>query len=119
MNPNAHVAATIARASTSQVSADAVMEPDAKTELDSHANMVVVGSYAYILNFSGRIAQVIPFTPEYKSLKEVPIVDAAVVYDCPITYKSFILVFHNVLSVPLMEHKLVPPFILRGKTRSK
>ena len=75
--------------------------------------MVVVGRHAYILKLSGRTAQVIPFTPEYDSLKEVPIIDAAVVYDCPITYKSFILVFHNALSVPSMEHSLVPPFILR------
>ena len=113
MNPNDHVAAAIARASTSQVSADSVMKPNGRTELEYHANMVVVGIHAYILNSSGRIAQVSPFTPEYKSLKEVPIIDAAVAYDFPITDKSFILVFHNALGVPSMEHNLVPPFILR------
>ena len=111
--PNAHVAATIARASTSQVSDDAVMEPNGRTELDSHENMVVVGRHAYILKSSGRTAQVCPFTPEYESLKEVKIIGAAVVYDFPITEKSFILVFHNALSVPPMEQNLVPPFILR------
>ena len=99
MIPNAHVAATIARASTSQVSDDAVMEPNGRTELDSHTNMVVVERHAYILNSSGRIAQVSPFSPEYQSLKEVPVIDAAVAYDFPITDKSLILVFHNALSV--------------------
>ena len=63
VNLNDHVAAVISRASTSQVSADAVMEPNAKTELDSHSNMLVVWSHAYILNLSGRTAQVSPFTP--------------------------------------------------------
>ena len=75
--------------------------------------MVVVGRHAYILSSSGRTAQVSPFTPEYKSLKEVPIIDASVAYDCPIVDKSFILVFHNALIVPSIEHNLVPPFILR------
>ena len=88
------------------------MEPNEKTEPESHANMVVVVRHAYIMNLSDRTAQVSPFTPEYKSLKEVPIIDAAVAYDCPITDKSFILVFHNALSVPSMEHNLLPPFIL-------
>ena len=113
MNPNAHVAAEIMRASTSQVSADAVMEPNAKTELDYHANMLVLGRHDYILNSSGRTSQVIPFTPEYESLQEVPIVDATVAYDYPITNKYFILVFHNDLSVLSMEHNLVPPLIWR------
>ena len=57
MKPNDHVVSEIARASTSQVSADAVMEPNGKKELDSHANMVVIGRHAYILNLSGITAQ--------------------------------------------------------------
>ena len=57
--------------------------------------MVVVRRHAYIINLSGRTAQVSLFTPEYDSLKEVPIIDAEVAYDFPITDKSFILVFHN------------------------
>ena len=113
VKPNANVAAAIARASTSQVSADAVMEPNGRIELDPHANMVVLGRHAYIMNLSGRIAQVSPFTPEYESLKEVSIIDAAVVYDFQITDKSFIQVFHDALSVPSMEHNIVPHFILR------
>ena len=75
--------------------------------------MVVVGRHAYILNNSSRTAQVSPFTPEYEELTEVPIVDAAVAYDCPYTSKSYILVFHNALSVPSMDHNLIPPFIMR------
>ena len=80
--------------------ADAVMEPNEKTELNSHANMIVVGRHAYIMNSSGRTSQVSTFTTEYESLKKVSIVDDAVAYDFPITDKSFILVFHNALSVP-------------------
>ena len=107
---NAHIAEIVARASTSDVTA---VDSNSNTELDSHANMVVLGRHAFILNLSGKTAQVSPFTPEYDSMKEVPIVDAAVAYDCPITLKSYVLVFHNALSVSSMDHNLVPPFILR------
>ena len=69
VNPNDHVAAAIARSSTSQLSANAVMETNGRTELDSHANMVALGRHAYIMNSSGRTAQFSPFTPEYESLK--------------------------------------------------
>jgi hypothetical protein len=34
-----------------------------RTELDSHANMPVVGRHAYIILDTGRVADVSPFTP--------------------------------------------------------
>ena len=50
-----------------------------RTDLDSHANMVVVGKHPAITNDAGR--KVSPFTPDYESLSKVLIVDAAVAYD--------------------------------------
>jgi hypothetical protein len=75
--------------------------------------MVVMGRHSYILSQSGRTAEVSPFSPSYEALSAVPIVDAAVVYDCPYSGKTYILVCQNALSVPEMEHNLVPPFIMR------
>ena len=46
-------------------------------------------------------------------LESVPIVDAAVAYDCPYTMQTFILTMHNALYFPSMAHNLVPPFIMR------
>ena len=57
------------------------------TELDSHANMVVVGKHCHILAKTGRQVDVNPFTPTYKALK-APIVDTAIQYDCPYDRKS-------------------------------
>ena len=74
--------------------------------------MAVVWRHACIINASGRTAQSSPFTPEYEALKEVPIVDTVVACDCPYTDKSYILVFHNALSVPSMDDNLDPHFIL-------
>ena len=83
-----------------------------RTELDSHANMPVVGHHAYIISDMGRIADVNPFTPDYHSM-QVPIVDATVQYDCPYDGQSYILVIRNALHVPSMRNNLLPPFILR------
>ena len=77
MRLNNHVAEIVARASTSDVTS---VDSNSNTELDSHANMVVLGKHAFILNSSGKTAQVSPFTPEYDNMKEVPIVDAVVAW---------------------------------------
>ena len=84
-----------------------------RTELDSHANMVVVGQNAFIINNTGKTAEVSPFTSSYDALKNVPIVDAIIAFDCPITNKAYLLVCHNALYVSSMIHNLIPPFIMR------
>ena len=55
-----------------------------RTELDSHANMPVVGRYAYIIAEVGKSVEVSPFSPEYEPIN-VPMVDAAIQYDDPYT----------------------------------
>ena len=83
-----------------------------RTELDSHANMPVVGRNSYVISDTGRIAEVNPFTPDYNSM-QVHIVDAAIQYDCPYSGVSYVLVIRNALHVPSMRNNLLPPFILR------
>eukprot|EP00957_Ditylum_brightwellii_P100170 7634033-Ditylum_brightwellii.AAC.1 len=43
----------------------------------------------------------------------VPIVHAALKYECPYTGKATILVVRNTLHVPNMEYNLIPPFMMR------
>ena len=45
-----------------------------RTELDSHANMPVIGRNAYILSKIGETVDVPPFTPDYKPIS-VELVD--------------------------------------------
>ena len=94
------------------VDEDEASANETRTELDSHANMAVIGRNAYILNDIGRTAQVSPFTPDYEALTEVKIVDAAIIYDCPVLNTSHILTVRNALCVPAMEHNLIPHFIM-------
>ena len=84
-----------------------------RTELDSHANMVVVGRHCLVIEWSGRTAIVSPFTPDYDAMMEVPIMDAAILYECPFSGKDYILLVRNALHVPTMETNLIPPFVMR------
>ncbi len=46
-------------------SAENGMEEDSRTELDSHANMPVLGSNDYVISHTGRIVHVNQFTLDY------------------------------------------------------
>jgi hypothetical protein len=98
-----------------QVASVAIDDQDyeSKTELDSHANMVVVGMHSHILAYTGQTVSVNPFTPDYDALPDVPIVDAAIMYDCPYPLRSVVMIVQNALYVPSMELNLIPPFIMR------
>lgn len=89
-------------------------EPDSRTELDSHANVVVLGRHCLVFDkVEGKHCDVQPFDPSIGKAKSVPIVDGAVAYDCPYTHRSYILIARNALYIPTMPNNLVPPFILR------
>ena len=75
--------------------------------------MVVVGKHCYILRWTGQNANVSPFTPDYKALQQVPIVDAAILYEDQVSGKEYLLVMRNALHVKAMNNNLIPPFILR------
>ena len=88
------------------------IKEESRTELDSHANMPVVGKHAYIIAESSKMVDVSLFTPDYKPLT-VPLVDAMIKYNNPYNGKSCILVLRNALYVPSMNNNLIPPFMLR------
>jgi len=85
---------------------------ESRMELDSHANMPVVGHNAYVLSDTGRRTFVGAYHPELET-KQLKIVDAAVLYQDAYTGVEYILVVRNALHVPSMGHNLIPPFILR------
>ena len=55
------------------------------TELDSHANMVVIGAQGTIIQQTGRYADVNAFSSDVGTMSRVTIVDVAVAYDCPLS----------------------------------
>ena len=110
---NSHIIGIISAVWTTISDAGVEEEEATTSQLDSHANMIVVGSQATILGDSGQSADVKPFSKDCSKLESVPIVDAALAYDCPFSGKTFILTVRNALHVKSMHHNLIPPFILR------
>ena len=69
---------------------DGTTKEMSRTELDTHVNMPVVGLECYVISDTGKTAKVFPYRPDYES-KEIPIVHAAVQYDCPYTGTAYVL----------------------------
>ena len=83
------------------------------TELDSHANMFVIGAQGTIIQNTGRYVDVNAFSLDVGTMSRVPIVDAAVAYDCPFSGRTILMVERNAIYVERMDHNLVPLFIMR------
>ena len=75
--------------------------------------MPVVGRNALIICDTGKKADVNAFTPSLDALRQVRIVDAAVLYEHPYTYREYILILKDALLVLAMKNNLIPTFITR------
>lgn len=85
-----------------------------QSNLDFHdTNMIVVGKHCFIISHSEKCIDVNAFADAVGGLSQVPIVDAAINYDCPYTHKLWLIIVRNVLNVGSMNRDLIPPFILR------
>ena len=73
----------------------------------------VVGYNAYVWRLTGRHVDVSPFTSTLGKLQRVPVVDAMVHYECPVSLKEYILIIFNALYIPTMQNNLIPPFAIR------
>jgi hypothetical protein len=85
---------------------------ESRTDLDSHANMPVVGSGVLVVVEHNRTCEVSPYSPDYEPMK-VLLVDAALRYDCPFGGRVYILLIQNALYVLSMDYNLLPPFVMR------
>ena len=56
--------------------------------------------------------EVNPFTPQYKAMT-AKLVDSVLLYDCPYSGKSYVLVVQNAIHVPSMDKNLILPFMMR------
>ncbi len=82
------------------------------TELDFHANMAVAGSDCTVIARSGHHATVTPFSSNLPTMDMVKFGDVAIMYDDPISLQTYLLVMRNALLIPMMDHNLIPPFLI-------
>ena len=69
------------------------------TELDSHTNMVVIGTQGKIIQKIGRYADMNALSSDVGIMSRVPIVDAEFVYNCPFSGRTILMDERNTLYV--------------------
>ena len=74
--------------------------------------MAVVGKDCFVFEHTGLTCDVSAFSPDLP-ITSLPIVDAVIVYDCPYSLQSYLLMLRNALYVDTMNHILLPPFLMR------
>ena len=88
---------------------------DAQIELDTHADTCVLGTNFIILHYTGRVCDVSPYSSEYESVKNVPIVSGATAWTDRQTGETYILIVHEALwMADRLSHSLINPNQLRA-----
>ena len=84
-------------------------------EMDSHADTCVAGKNWGVLSYTDVVCEVTPFTDEYESIKEVPIVTACTVWTDQNTGKEYLLVGEQFLWFGTsLDHSLLNPNQIRA-----
>ena len=86
-----------------------------RMELDSHADTCALGDACVILQDTGKTVRVGGFGDSVGTVDGIAVVTAAVAYDCPKTFHTYVLIFHQSLYIPGMETHLINPFQLRNQ----
>jgi hypothetical protein len=88
------------------------LKGDAK--IDSHVDSCVAGANFLAWDFTGITCEVLHFTDEYESMKDVPVVSAATAWTDDNSGETFILLFHQVLWYGnKLSHSLLNPNQIR------
>ena len=85
-----------------------------RMELDSHADTIVLGSNALILQYTSRECDVSPYSDSYEPIRNVPIVKGATAVTSKTTGETLILVFNEAIWMgDHLDHSLLNPNQLR------
>jgi len=85
---------------------------DRGLDLDSHADMAVLGSNCHIFEDTGRTVHVFSYDPNQGST-ERKVVSGCFAYDDQDTGRVVLLIVHQGLSIPHLEYSLISPFQMR------
>ena len=83
--------------------------------MDSHADTCTIGAYGRVIHDTGETISVNGFHDQLPTLQDIKIVTAALAYDDPVTYNTYILFFHQALYFPELTVNLLNPDQLREK----
>ena len=122
LNRSINVARAIYRASVvkAQVTESELNESElhkgCRLGIDSHSDTTVIGKHAKITAvIEGQTVEAFPFAKSFGSIKNLPIVNAAVAYDHPILCRTFILhLNHSIFVGEDSDHCLLCPNQVRA-----
>ena len=84
-------------------------------ELDTHADMTVLGSNCVVLSYTGKECEVSPYSSEYEAVQNVPVITGAMVWTNATDGMAYLLIFHESLWMgDKLDHTLVNPNQLRA-----
>ena len=79
-------------------------------ETDSHADTCALSKdLCVVMQDTGRTVTVVGSGDAVHRVKGIPIVTAAVAYDCPIQHQTHMLMFHETLLIPHTKTHLINP----------
>jgi hypothetical protein len=81
-------------------------------ELDSHADTTVLGGDALIFQNYDRPVEVLGYNPTMGA-RTYQTVSGALAFDHPMTGQTYLLVFHQAISMPQLDHHLLCPMQCR------
>ena len=99
LKPNEHSIRAIISSVKANVSEVVGYEPIPCTDMDFHANMVVLDKYSFIFESTGKTCNVRPLFEDIGIAEDVPIVEGAIAYDDPDIVKTYIILVRNPLYV--------------------
>ena len=79
-------------------------------ELDTHADMTVLGSNCVVLSYTGKECEVSPYSSEYEAIRNTPVVTGAMVWTNTMDGMAYLLILHESLWMgDELDHTLVNP----------
>jgi hypothetical protein len=86
---------------------------ESNTDLDLHTNQSLLGSNTFVIHDFDKPVNVIGYDPRGPVMHSLHMISGALAYDCPNTDATFILIVHQEIHNPKLEHNLLSCFQMR------
>jgi hypothetical protein len=90
-----------------------VMLHKSMTDLDSHTDQCLLGNNALVIHDYNKLVNVVGYDPRGPVTCSLHTISGALAYDCPDSGETFILIVHQAIHNPKLEHNLLSPFQMR------
>ena len=94
-------------------SIDVNVTNESRTDLDSHADQCAIGRNALIVHDYDRPINVTGYNPTGPVAKDLKTVSAALAYDDPVSGETVILLVHQAIHIPDLDHNLLSTMQVR------